>query len=186
LIDLIEELLPPNDELKVKAHIEQCPLCKKELLRLKNTLSILETDAVPPLSPAKHQALFPLVMERVTQSTIRIRRRYKFAYGFGSAFLVIAIFIASIIGFRKQQQTDFYTVFFNPEHVIYSDDAAVNEYVLESLLDDGTVISEVRDVVDDTWINNSELTSLVDGLSEDEIGELIEKLLFRRSNANRK
>ncbi len=176
LIDLIEEVLPPDEELQAKEHIEKCPLCRKEFLRLQNTLSIMESDSMPELSVAKRQALFPLVMERVTHRTAHIHRRNKFIYSFASAFAIIALFIVSIIGFRKQHQTDYYTIFFNPENIMYSDDAAVNEYVLESLIEDRTVISKIHDVADDEWITNSELTSLVEDLSDDEIGALIEKL----------
>jgi hypothetical protein len=176
LVAFIEKLLPPNEELGVEEHIAKCPLCGKELLRLKNTLSVMEQDTLSRLSPAKRQALFPLIMERVAHRSARIRLRNRFAYSFASAFAIISLFIISLIAFRSQQQTDYFTLFFNPQHLIYSDDAEVNEYVLESLIDDGTVISEVHDAVDDAWIENSALTSLVDDLSEDEIGTLIEKL----------
>lgn len=175
-IDFIEELLPPDEELQVKEHIEQCPLCRKEFLRLQNTLSIMDSDTMPELSAAKRHALFPLVMERVSQRTAYIHRRNKFAYSFGSAFAVIAILLVSIIGIRNQRQTDYYAVFFNPDHILYSDDSEVNDYLLESLIKDDTIISDVKDVADDEWISNSELTSLVEDLSDDEIGSLIEKL----------
>jgi hypothetical protein len=176
LVAFIEKLLPLNEELGVEEHIAKCPLCRKEVLRLKNTLSVMEKDTLPRLSPAKRQVLFPLIMERVAHRSARIRLRNRFAYGFGSAFALISFFIISLIAFRSQQQTDYFMLFFNPQHLVYSDDAEVNEYVLESLIDDGTVISEIHHAVDAAWIDNSALSSLVDDLSEDEVGTLIEKL----------
>jgi hypothetical protein len=176
LIEFIEKVLPSDEQRAVQEHIEQCPSCRKQLLRYKNTISIMQTDTVPRLSPAKQQALFPLVMECVRERTLRIRRRNRFVYSFASAFMVLSIFIISIIALQDRHETDYYTLFFNPEHIIYSDDAELNEYVLESLIGDRTVISEVDDAADDAWINSSQLTSLVDDLSEDEVNVLIEKL----------
>lgn len=176
LVDLVEGFLSPHEELHLKEHVDQCPSCRKELDRLRNTLSLIEEDAVPPLSAAKRQALFPLVMERVAERTARIRRRNAFAYSFGSVFVLAALLTVSIIGFRRQQHTDYYTIFFNPQQVLYSDDVDVNQYVLESLIGDTTVTTEIRNVADDAWINNSELTSLVEDLSDEEVGALIEKL----------
>lgn len=176
LVDFVESLLPPEDRLRVEEHIRRCPACRNELSRLQNTLAIMEGDVMPKLAPAKKQAIMPLVMERVTQITARRRRRNKYAYGFASALLLFALFTVAVIGFRNRSQTDYYELFFDPAHLIYSDDSAVNDYVLQSLLDDGTLIAEVREAADDAWIHNSALTSLVDELSEDEIGTLIEKL----------
>lgn len=176
LIDYIESLLPADESSQVTGHIEQCTQCRNELLRLRHTLTIMEHDSIPLLGPAKRQALYPLVMERVAQKTYRIRRRNRLVYSFGSALAIICIFIVSIIGFRSQRQTDYYALFFDPQHVIYSDDPEINSYVLETLIGDDALLAEVHDVARDAWIDNSKLTSLVDELSEEEIGTLMKKL----------
>jgi hypothetical protein len=176
LIEFTEGLLSRTEEAQIRAHVEHCRSCQAQLARIRKTLSLIEHDPLPRLSPARKHALFPLVMQNVAQRTRSVRQKRRWSYAFGSALAMAMVLIFSLVAFRNQRQTDYYTVFFNPDRLIYSDDSAINEYLLHSLIEDDATVSDMDIAVNEAWIRNSELDALVDDLSDDEIDKLIEKL----------
>ena len=176
LIEFYEGLLSPVDEGEVRAHIAHCPSCQAQLSQIQKTLSLVAHDTLPHLSPARKQALFPLIMESISQRSRAIRKKRRWSYGLSTACAMAIALILATVGLRNQEQTDYYTVFVNPDRLIYSDDAVVNEYLLYSLIEDDATVSNMRTVVNDAWISNSGMDALVDDLSDDELDKLIEKL----------
>ena len=175
LMDFVEGLLPHSEEVEMKEHIKYCKACRLKFEKIEKTLMILKEDRVPQLSEAKKQALFPMVMERIEKRII-IRRKRKWVYGLSFGFTLLLVFVISVIGIQNQKRADLYTIFFNPERFVYENDTLVNNYLLESIIEDDTLITIVKTAVNEEWVENSEMAVLINELSEDEINQLVEEL----------
>ncbi|MCK4234759.1 zf-HC2 domain-containing protein [candidate division WOR-3 bacterium] len=176
LMDFIEGLLPHHEENKMREHMNHCEICKSKFLQIERTLEIFKEDSVPQLRNAKKIALFPLVMEQIKERTIRVRKKRKWAYSLSFGFTLILVFIVSIIGIRNQRKTDYYTLFLNPDQFVYEDDKDVNNYLLKSLIKNDTIVTDLKNAIDEEWVNNAEMTILINELSDDEVNKLVEEL----------
>lgn len=176
LIDYVEGLLSPPEQDTIEKHLEECARCRKELKELEITFELLRKDNIAPLSRAKKTALFPLVMERVEQKKNIKARRKRWSYVFSFVSAMILIFLISIVVINKRKETGIYTVFTYPANIIYKNDSLIDNYVLESIVETDTIINDIRTDLDDELVENAQLTSLVEQLSEDEVNELVRKL----------
>lgn len=176
LMDYVEGLLPHSQEVGMNEHIKHCEVCRLRLEKIENTLTILKEDKVPQLSEAKKNILFPLVMERIEERSITRRRKRKLAYGLSFGFTLLLVFIISIISIQNRGRTDIYTLFFNPDRFIYESNSQVNSYLIETFIKDDTLITDIKNAVDEAWMDKSELAVLINELSEEEINKLVEKL----------
>ncbi len=176
LIDYAEGNLSHSEEMTINDHLNTCKACTEQLEKIKATLLIMKLDSIPHLSKVKKQALFPLIMERVQERTLSARRKRMWTYSLSSGFTIILILIISIIGIRNQQKPDYYRVFFNPDRFIYENDAAVNSYLVQSLTEKDTIITDIKEAADEAWIRNTELAALVDALTDEELNHLVERL----------
>jgi hypothetical protein len=176
LVDFIEELLPPSQMKEMEIHMEECPTCRRKWEEYTETFGLLSNTEVPQLSEAKKQALFPLVMERIEERILRRKRRMRWILSLSSAAVLIMISFVSIIHIQNQKKSDIYTIFFNPDNFAYEDDPYVNSYILTSLSEEDTTITDIRNAFSDEWAENTNLETIVDELSDEEIDELIEQL----------
>lgn len=176
LIDYIEKLLPLSEMTEMEEHIKKCTECKKKWEEYKETLGLLSSASVPQLSDAKKQALFPLVMERIENRKIMRKRKLKWAYSISTVAVLIFISFVSVVHLQNQRKSDVFTIFFNPENFVYEDDPYVNSYIITSLSDEDTTITDIKNALSDEWAENTNLETIVDELSDEELDELIEKL----------
>jgi len=176
LIDYADGNLSHSEEMAISDHLNTCKACAERLEKIKRTLLIMKMDSIPDLSKVKKQALFPLIMERVQERTISARRKRMWTYSLSSGFALILILIISIIGIRNQQKPDYYRVFFSPDRLIYEEDTVVNSYLVQSLTEKDTIITDIKEAADEAWITNSELAALVDVLTDEELNHLVERL----------
>ena len=176
LLDFVEGLLPHSEVDKIKEHLRHCDACRLNLEKIEKTLKILNEDKVPKLSDSRTGALFPLVMERIEERTLRIRKKRKLVYGFSFGFTLLLILFISVIGIQNRMQKDIYTFSFNPDRFVYESDDDVNTYLLKSLIESDTIITDIRIKVDEELVNKTNLTSLIYELSDEEIDQLVEKL----------
>ncbi len=163
-------------EKEMKEHLESCEACKSKYERMKKTFKLLRIDKVPLFGEPRKSALFPLVMEQVEERSKRTRRRkYAFAWSFG--FTMLLALISTIIGIKSQKPMDYqYAFMTNPNNLIYQEDSVVTNYIAESLIENDTLIKDVKTAIDNSIIQGSELSSLMMELSSEEISTLIEKL----------
>lgn len=52
----------------------------------------------------------------------------------------------------------------------------MNSYLIETFIKDDTLITDIKNAVDEAWMDKSELAVLINELSEEEINKLVEKL----------
>ena len=176
LIDYVEGNLSHSEETVINDHLNTCKACTAQLEKIKGTLLIMKMDSLPHLTKVKKQALFPLIMERAEERTISARRKRRWTYSLSSGFALILIVIISVIGIRNQQKPDYYAVFFSPDRLIYEEDTVVNSYLVQSLTEKDTIITDIKEAADEAWIMNTELAALVDVLTDEELNHLVEKL----------
>jgi hypothetical protein len=174
LIEYLEGLLPKSKQTLIKKHLGECKQCRNELEKLETTFTIMKKDSIPPLSRAKKRALFPMVMERVEEKAKKRRKLWRYGLSFASALVII--FLVSLVVINNKKESDIYTVFTNPESIIYKNDSIINNYLLESIVEIDTIINGIRTNLDDELVENTQLASLVEQLSEDEVNELVQKL----------
>jgi len=176
LPDLLVECLPHSIREEMEKHLRRCGTCRLEYEKMQKTFITLKTDRVPRLSDAKRNTLFPLVMERIEKRTRQVKKR-KFSYALSFGFALILALVFTIVGIKSQKPTDYrYAFMTNLNSLIYQEDSTVTNYIATSLIENDTIISNIKNAIDKDIIEGSKLSSLVTELSSEEVNTLVEKL----------
>ena len=176
-IEFIEGTLPHPLMKEMETHLHKCEKCRLRLENLQKTIKLLKKDtAIPPLSRAKQNSLFPIVMQRIEKQRMKIRKIRVWTYSLSTGIAVVIISLLSILSIQKTRNNTIITFSINPNHLVYTEDTLVNNYIAEALIKNDTLFTQIENIEINGLETTSDINTLIEGLSTKEIDKLTNEL----------